>query len=143
MVTFDLYTMHSNGEKSLKRKNVVMDSEQSVKKFVKQISEQTGFTHSYELVEEVGQEVVVEQPQNEIVEDLKARSLQSMDHQPPEEEDDEQEELDGVSWESQSNEEEFPRGWHRRSEFVARDGRVFNKGVEDESLFRTKEPSEY
>lgn len=37
----------------------------------------------------------------------------------------------------------YPRGWHRRNEFIAKDGTVYHRGIEVPELYRKKEPSDY
>lgn len=46
-------------------------------------------------------------------------------------------------WEEESDEDDFPFGWWRRNEFVAKDGTVYQKNEEKPELYRTKLPSEY
>lgn len=48
-----------------------------------------------------------------------------------------------VEWEEDYNTDEFPRGWWRNKEFVAKDGTVFNQKEIQPDKYRTLPPSEY
>lgn len=136
MKRFKILVQNSNGSKS-EREIRDFDSEESVKKFTDNLSKNTGFPFTYEYLGEVQTKTLdhlwEEQEKSVTNKEVESISDKSTDVVT----------LEGVVWEETHNDEDFPRGWHRRKEFVAKDGTVFRVGEEQSDEYRTLYPSDY
>lgn len=49
---------------------------------------------------------------------------------------------EGYEFEEEVSYDDYPRGWHRRKEFVDSSGRVYHSGVEVDDLYRKRLPTQ-
>lgn len=135
MNKYKILTRSSNGNYN-HFKTVTLKDDDKADEVVNNLEDNTGFEYKWEFVESVEQEEVV-------IEDSKEG--ETVDETEEDETVDTMETVteDDIEFVEEADEEEYPRGWHLRSEFVDKEGNVYQKGEVQPDLYRTKEPSEY
>lgn len=138
MKNYKFYVKNSNGTETLLRERVLKNDEEA-DKVLEDIDVGLGHDYRWEAGTEINQEDF-----EDAVESGEVETEEDEDSDVEEffETEDEVEEVD-ADWVDEADEDEFPRGWHRRNEFVSKDGTVFHQGEEQPDLYRTVEPSDY
>lgn len=131
MNKYEILSKSSNGNFA-HFKTVTLKDDDKATEVVENLEEKTGFEYKWEMIESL------EEDDEDVVMDTGESDS--------DEEDEDVEtvtEIDDDVFIEEADEDNYPRGWHRRSEFVDKEGTVFHKGEEQPDLYRTKEPSEY
>ena len=137
MKKYNIYVENSNGTESLFRENVLLESDEKAQKLIDDLDDSTGFDHRFEFVEEVEDEATEEVETT----DEETESTETEKQEEDSEVEDSTSQID-FDWDEDEDDSAFPRGWHRRSEYVSGYGTVYHKGEEVPDLFRTKKPTE-
>lgn len=138
MNKYKILSRNSNGNFS-HFKTVTLKNDEKADEVVNNLEENTGFDYKWKFVESVedGEVVIESEEEGSEEEDTTTEETPTLETVTTEEDG---EEFDFVE---DADQDEYPRGWHLRKEFVDKEGTVYQRGEEQPDLYRTKEPSEY
>lgn len=126
MNKYEILSKSSNGNYA-HFKTVTLKNDDKADEVVKNLEDNTGFDYKWEALGSVeDDDVVIDSEEDDSEETVETVT-----------------EIDEDLFVEEADEDNYPRGWHRRSEFVDKEGTVYHKGEEQPDLYRTKEPSEY
>ena len=131
MKKYEILTKSSNGNFN-HFKVVTLKDDNKADEVVNNLKKSTGFEYKWEFLGDVEDEEVVinseEGTGKSTEEEVNVETTT---------------EVDENIFIEEADQDEYPRGWHLRKEFVDKEGTVYQRGEEQPDLYRTKEPSEY